>query len=127
MRDQGATDRPARRRPRLPTQLQFAGAIAAVVVAAFVLRLWGLRHGLPYVFSADENAHFVPRAIGMFGHSLNPQYFVNPPAFTYLLHAAFWVRWGSREAVGGAFAADPGRRSRSRACSSRCSARPPPG
>jgi hypothetical protein len=43
----------------------------------------------------------------MFGHSLNPQYFVNPPAFTYLLHFAFWVRWGSTEAVGGAFAADP--------------------
>jgi 4-amino-4-deoxy-L-arabinose transferase-like glycosyltransferase len=82
--------------------------LAAVVALALVLRLWGLRHGLPYVFSADENAHFVPRAIGMFGHSLNPQYFVNPPAFTYLLHLAFWARWGTREAVGAAFAADPG-------------------
>ena len=50
----------------------------------------------------------MPRAIGMFGHSLDPQYFVNPPAFTYLLHLAFWVRWGSRTAVGDAFAADPG-------------------
>src|SRR3954469_1140257 len=81
--------------------------LPAVVLLALLLRLWGLRHGLPYVFSADENAHFVPRAIGMFGHSLDPQYFVNPPAFTYLLHAAFWVRWGSRTAVGDAFAADP--------------------
>ena len=59
-----------------------------------VLRLWGVDHGLPYVFNADENAHFVPRAIGMFGHSLNPDYFINPPAFTYLLHVAFWLRWG---------------------------------
>ena len=108
MRDQGATDRPARRRLRLPTRPQFAGATAAIVLAALALRLWGLSHGLPYVFSADENAHFVPRAIGMFGHSLNPQYFVNPPAFTYLLHLAFWARWGTREAVGAAFAADPG-------------------
>src|SRR3954469_20309350 len=83
------------------------GWLSAVVVLALVLRLWGLRHGLPYVFSADENAHFVPRAIGMFGHSLDPQYFVNPPAFTYLVHLAFWVRWGSRTAVGDAFAADP--------------------
>jgi hypothetical protein len=81
---------------------------AAVVLGALLLRLWGVGHGLPYVFSADENAHFVPRAIGMFGHSLNPQYFVNPPAFTYLLHVAFWTRWGSRAAVGDAFAADPG-------------------
>jgi hypothetical protein len=60
------------------------------------------------VFNADENAHFVPRAIGMFGHSLNPEYFINPPAFTYLLHAAFWARWGGREALGHTFATDPG-------------------
>ena len=60
------------------------------------------------MFNADENAHFVPRAIGMFGHSLNPDYFINPPAFTYLLHVAFWARWGGREALGDAFAADPG-------------------
>jgi dolichyl-phosphate-mannose-protein mannosyltransferase len=83
-------------------------ALAGIVVLALLLRLWGAGHGLPYVFSADENAHFVPRAIGMFGHSLNPQYFVNPPAFTYLLHLAFWARWGTREAVGSAFAVDPG-------------------
>jgi hypothetical protein len=83
-------------------------ALPAVLLLALLLRLWGLRHGLPYVFSADENAHFVPRAIGMFGHSLDPQYFVNPPAFTYLLHAAFWVRWHTRAAVGNAFAVDPG-------------------
>jgi hypothetical protein len=87
---------------------RWPAAVAALVLAALVLRLWGVTHGLPYVFNADENAHFVPRAIGMFGHSLNPEYFINPPAFTYLLHAAFWMRWGGREAVGDAFAADPG-------------------
>ena len=90
-----------RRRPGWPT------ALAALVLGAVALRLWGVQHGLPYVFNADENAHFVPRAIGMFGHSLNPEYFINPPAFTYLLHAAFWLRWGGRDAVGDAFAADP--------------------
>jgi hypothetical protein len=82
-------------------------ALPGILALALVLRLWGIHHGLPYAFNADENAHFVPRAIGMFGHSLNPQYFVNPPAFTYLLHLAFWARWGSREAVGDAFAIDP--------------------
>jgi hypothetical protein len=82
--------------------------LAALVLGALALRLIGIRHGLPYVYNADENAHFVARAIGMFGHSLNPDYFINPPAYTYLLHVAFGVRWGfSREAVGGAFAADP--------------------
>jgi 4-amino-4-deoxy-L-arabinose transferase-like glycosyltransferase len=88
--------------------MRAASAVGALVVAALALRLWGIDHGLPYVFNADENAHFVPRAIGMFGHSLNPGYFINPPAYTYLLHVVFWARWGGREAVGDAFAADPG-------------------
>lgn len=84
-------------------------ALLALVAGAFVLRLIGLRTGLPYVYNADENAHFVPLAIGMFGHSLNPDYFVNPPAYTYLLHVAFGLRWGfDRAAIGDAFAADPG-------------------
>ena len=83
-------------------------AVAALLIGAVTLRVWGASHGLPYVYNADENAHFVPRAIGMFGHSLNPGYFINPPAYTYLLHAAFWLRWGGRDAVGDAFAADPG-------------------
>jgi predicted secreted protein len=43
----------------------------------------------------------------MFGHSYNPGYFINPPAFTYLLHALFWLRWGG-DGVQSAFAADPG-------------------
>ena len=44
----------------------------------------------------------------MFGHDLNPDYFINPPAYTYVLHALFTVRWGTDPAsIGGAFAADP--------------------
>ncbi len=83
-------------------------ALVGLFVAAFVLRLVGFKTGLPYVYNADENSHFVPRAIGMFGHSLNPDYFINPPAFTYAIHAVFAVRWGTDPAsVGGAFAADP--------------------
>jgi hypothetical protein len=83
-------------------------ALGALFAAALALRLVGLQHGLPYVFNADENAHFVARAIGMFGHSLNPDYFINPPGYTYLLHLAFGIRWRfDRAAVGDAFAADP--------------------
>jgi Dolichyl-phosphate-mannose-protein mannosyltransferase len=83
--------------------------LAALVVLALVVRLIGIRTGLPFVYNADENAHFVPLAIGMFGHSLNPDYFVNPPAYTYLLHVAFGLRWGfERAAIGNAFAIDPG-------------------
>jgi len=83
-------------------------ALGALLTGALLLRLWGIDHGLPYVYNADENAHFVPRAIGMFGHTYNPGYFINPPAFTYLLHVVFWLRYGGREDLGDAFAADPG-------------------
>ncbi len=83
-------------------------AIGATVVAAGALRLIGIKHGLPYVYNADENAHFVPRAIGMFGHSLNPDYFINPPAFTYLIHLVYAIKWGTDPAtIGDAFAKDP--------------------
>ncbi|RKQ87957.1 dolichyl-phosphate-mannose-protein mannosyltransferase [Solirubrobacter pauli] len=84
------------------------GALAGLFVVALILRLVGHKTGLPYVYNADENAHFVPRAIGMFGHGWNPDYFINPPAFTYVLHVLFALKWGTDPAeVGGAFAADP--------------------
>lgn len=83
-------------------------ALAGLFVVALILRLVGHKTGLPYVYNADENAHFVPRAIGMFGHGWNPDYFINPPAFTYVLHVLFALKWGTDPAeVGGAFAADP--------------------
>jgi hypothetical protein len=93
--------RAARRHP-------YALGLGALLLGALLLRLWGLKTGLPYVYNADENSHFVPRAIGMFGHSYNPGYFINPPALTYLLHAVFFLRWGGGDDVRAAFAADPG-------------------
>ena len=81
--------------------------VGAVLLLALGLRLWGLKQGLPYAYNADENAHFLPRAIGMFGHALDPDYFVNPPAYTYVLHVLLAIRYGGRLAVGDAFASDP--------------------
>jgi 4-amino-4-deoxy-L-arabinose transferase-like glycosyltransferase len=82
-------------------------AIGGVLLLAFVLRLWGVGHGLPYAYNADENAHFVTRAIGMFGHDWDPNYYVNPPAYTYLVHILLGIGYGGREGVSDAFAADP--------------------
>src|SRR4051812_25943946 len=82
-------------------------AVGGLLLVALGLRLWGVKTGLPFVYNADENAHFVPRAIGMFGHSLNPDYFINPPAYTYLLHVVFALRWGG-QGVQDAYAADAG-------------------
>jgi 4-amino-4-deoxy-L-arabinose transferase-like glycosyltransferase len=82
-------------------------AIGAVLVLAFGLRIWGVDHGLPYAYNADENAHFVTRAIGLFGHDWNPNYFVNPPAYTYVVHILLGAWYGGRAGVSEAFATDP--------------------
>jgi hypothetical protein len=85
---------------------RFHVGLAGVLLLALILRVWGSKTGLPYVYNVDEGAHFVPRAIGMFDHGYDPQYFINPPALTYLFHFAFWLRWGgehTRELI----AADP--------------------
>ena len=68
--------------------------LAVVLLGGLGLRLWGVAQGLPYAYNADEADHFVPKAIAMFGHNLNPHYFANPPAFTYVLHLVFAVWFG---------------------------------
>jgi Dolichyl-phosphate-mannose-protein mannosyltransferase len=93
----------ARRERRWPWRV----ALGVVLAVALGLRLWGIRQGLPYAYNADENAHFVPGAIGLFGHGMNPHYFVNPPAYTYLLHAVFAVWFGGRAGVSNTYALHP--------------------
>jgi Dolichyl-phosphate-mannose-protein mannosyltransferase len=74
--------------------------LALVLGCGLALRLWGVQQGLPYVYNSDEADHFVPRAIKMFQDgSLNPHYFANPPAFTYLLHYLFDVAYGGHAGV----------------------------
>jgi hypothetical protein len=63
--------------------------IAGVLALSLGLRLWGIAQGLPFVYNVDESGHFVPEAVAMFHHGLDPHYFVNPPAFTYLLHVLY--------------------------------------
>jgi hypothetical protein len=81
--------------------------LAAVLGAGLALRLWGVQQGLPYAYNADEADHFVPHAIAMFGHDLNPHYFANPPAFTYVLHFLFAIAYGGKHGVSQAFALHP--------------------
>ncbi|HEX2087545.1 MAG TPA: glycosyltransferase family 39 protein, partial [Solirubrobacteraceae bacterium] len=118
-----AASAPPRRRPPLPRPraaltalprpvLRTADwpwwvAIGLLLVGALLLRLWGGDHGLPYAYNADENSHFVPRAISLYDHEWNPDYFVNPPAFTYVLHIVFTVWFGGREGVSELVASDP--------------------
>ncbi len=81
--------------------------LAVVLAGGLGLRLWGVRQGLPYAYNADEADHFVPHAIEMFGHSLNPHYFANPPAYTYVLHYLFAVAYGGTAGVRHAISAHP--------------------
>src|SRR3954447_15286109 len=67
--------------------------LAGLLLAALGLRLWSIRYGLPWVYNRDEEFHFVPVAVRMFGGSFNPHYFENPPALTYLFYLAFRARF----------------------------------
>ena len=42
-------------------RLVWGAAVGALLLLAFLLRVWGVNHGLPYAYNADENAHFVPQ------------------------------------------------------------------
>jgi hypothetical protein len=72
-----------------------------------LLRLWGVKQGLPYSYNLDEATHFVPRAIAFFSHDLNPHYFLNPPAYSYLLHVVFELWFGSADAATRTYTTDP--------------------
>ncbi len=88
---------------------RYWGPLGVVLLVAFALRLWGIKQGLPYVYDVDEYGHFVPEAVAMFDHGLNPHYFINPPALTYLLHVIFAIWLGGRVGVTHEFALHPDR------------------
>jgi 4-amino-4-deoxy-L-arabinose transferase-like glycosyltransferase len=81
--------------------------LVLILIAAFLLRIWGVKQGLPYSYNSDEATHFVPRAIAFFSHDLNPHYFLNPPAYSYLLHLALELWFGSGDAVVRSYTNDP--------------------
>jgi Dolichyl-phosphate-mannose-protein mannosyltransferase len=82
-------------------------ALALLLAVCLILRLWGIKQGLPYSYNSDEATHFVPRAIGFFGHDLNPHYFLNPPAYSYLLFIVFELWFGSADTVRHLYTTDP--------------------
>ena len=97
--------RPGVRRPRALGA--YGPALALLLLVSFLLRVWGIKQGLPYSYNSDEATHFVPRAIAFFSHDLNPHYFLNPPAYSYLLHGVFELWFGSADAAVRAWVSDP--------------------
>jgi 4-amino-4-deoxy-L-arabinose transferase-like glycosyltransferase len=82
-------------------------ALCVLLVLTLVLRLWGIKQGLPYSYNVDEAQHFVPRAVSFFSQGFDPHYFLNPPAYSYLLHIVFELWFGSGDAVTRAYATHP--------------------
>src|SRR6185503_15657176 len=79
----------------------WAVSLGGVLIGALVLRLWGVKHGLPYVYNVDEASNFVPTAVSFFfTDSFNPHYFINPPGFSYLLYAVLGIWFGGGDDVG---------------------------
>jgi hypothetical protein len=68
--------------------------LALILVAGFALRLWNIDYGLPFVYSIDEGSHFTSRAVEMFWQDLDPGYYQNPSAYTYLIYALLRVMYG---------------------------------
>jgi hypothetical protein len=114
-RSDGAAGRPGaeassgrRQAPGAHSRRWVWAGLALVLGGGLALRLWGTRQGLPYAYNADEYDHFVVHAIEMFEHgTLNPHYFANPPAFTYVLHFVFAVWYGGAHGAVHAFAVHP--------------------
>jgi hypothetical protein len=99
-----ASSQPADRRLR---SWAWSG-LAVVLAGGLALRLWGVKQGLPYAYNTDEADHFVTHAVKMFAAgSLNPHYFANPPAFTYVLHYLFAIWFGGGAGVQRAFSLHP--------------------
>jgi hypothetical protein len=68
--------------------------LALILVAGLALRLWNNDYGLPFVYSLDEASHFTNRAVEMFRQDLDPGYYQNPAAFTYLVFVLLRVLYG---------------------------------
>jgi dolichyl-phosphate-mannose-protein mannosyltransferase len=60
--------------------------LALILLAGFALRVWNNDYGLPFVYSVDEASHFASRAVEMFWQDLDPGYYQNPSAYTYLIY-----------------------------------------
>src|SRR3712207_6196163 len=68
--------------------------LAAIVIVGLYLRLRNNDYGLPYVYNYDEAQHFTNKAVSMFGGDLDPGYYQNPSAYTYLVFIALKVVYG---------------------------------
>jgi hypothetical protein len=68
--------------------------LGLILVAGLVLRVWNNDYGLPYIWGIDEGSHFASRAVEMFWQDLDPGYYQNPAAYTYLVYGLLRGMYG---------------------------------
>jgi 4-amino-4-deoxy-L-arabinose transferase-like glycosyltransferase len=68
--------------------------LALILLAGFAIRVWNNDYGLPFVYSIDEASHFASRAVEMFWQDLDPGYYQNPSAYTYLIYGLLRAMYG---------------------------------
>jgi len=68
--------------------------LAVLLLCGLGVRLWGVKNGLPFVYNLDEGSHFVKLAVRYFGEGYNPDYFQNPPGFSYILNVIYAFGYG---------------------------------
>jgi dolichyl-phosphate-mannose-protein mannosyltransferase len=68
--------------------------LVLILASGFALRVWNIDYGLPFVYSIDEGAHFTSRAVEMFWQDLDPGYYQNPAAYTYLIYLVLRAMYG---------------------------------
>ncbi|MFL6197043.1 MAG: glycosyltransferase family 39 protein [Thermoanaerobaculia bacterium] len=85
--------------PRNGTERAARLALAAVLLAAAALRLWGVGHDLPFSYFGDE-LHFMRRAMAMGTGDLNPHWFHKPAFLMYLLAFCYGLYFAGGRLVG---------------------------
>jgi MFS family permease len=68
--------------------------LALILLGGFAVRIWNNDYGLPFVYSVDEASHFASRSVEMFWQDLDPGYYQNPSAYTYLFYGLLRVMYG---------------------------------
>lgn len=77
-------------------------AVAAILVAAAALRVWGIGFGLPLTAAHPDESRVAAEAIEIASGTLRPSFFNYPTLFMYVLGAADVAYCGARTAAGAA-------------------------
>ncbi len=74
---------------------QASSLLVVITLLAFLMRVWGISFGLPYIYNTDE-AVFVNQAVAFGSGDLNPHDFRYPTLYSYILfvlYGLYFILW----------------------------------